>query len=80
MISGTIKVQDEKKPQATSGAAKQTSEELSAGRKRIVSKTLGEIYASQGQIRESIKVFEKLLEQNPDDESIKRKISELKKL
>lgn len=54
--------------------------EQNTGGKRIVSKTLGEIYASQGQIKESIKVFEKLLEQNPDDDLIKRKISELKKL
>lgn len=49
-------------------------------KKRIVSKTLGEIYASQGQINEAISVFEKLLEQQPGNEEIIRKLSELKKL
>lgn len=65
------KLKDEESSQETSKKPAQ---------KRIVSKTLGEIYASQGQINEAISVFEKLLEQQPGNEEIIRKLSELKKL
>jgi tetratricopeptide (TPR) repeat protein len=46
--------------------------------KKIMTKTLGEIYASQGRYDEAIEVFESLLEQNPADEELNNKIRELK--
>ena len=46
----------------------------------IVSRTLGEIYAAQGQIEEAIVVFSSLLKTNPEDETLKRKLHHLKSL
>ena len=80
LIEKTLNGNSEAINESLKSPAVANEDEQKGDKKRIVSKTLGEIYASQGQIKESIKVFEKLLEQNPDDESIKRKISELKKL
>jgi len=43
----------------------------------IVSPTLGEIYAAQGQYAKAISVYETLLEKKPDEEKYKDKIAEL---
>ena len=40
--------------------------------------TLGEVFFSQGLIYEAIHVYEKVAEQNPDDERIKKRLDELK--
>ena len=40
--------------------------------------TLGEIYAAQGQFEKAIKVYENLLEKNPDNKHYQEKIEELK--
>lgn len=45
---------------------------------KLVSPTLGEIYAAQGQYAKAIRVYETLLEKNPDDEGYQEKIEELK--
>lgn len=45
---------------------------------RIVTPTLGEIYAAQGQYEKAITVFETLLEKQPDSQNYKDKISYLK--
>lgn len=47
-------------------------------KQKLVSPTLGEIYAAQGQYAKAIRVYETLLEKNPDDEGYQQKIEELK--
>ena len=47
---------------------------------RIISPTLGEIYAAQGQHSKAIKVYEMLIQKKPDEETkYRQKINELKK-
>ncbi|MBN2416647.1 tetratricopeptide repeat protein [bacterium] len=46
---------------------------------RIVSPTLGEIYAAQGQYAKARKVFEQLFEMHPDNEQYRQKIEEMRK-
>lgn len=46
---------------------------------KIVTPTLGEIYAAQGQFDKAVAVFEELLQQNPDEQRYKDKIAELKR-
>jgi len=46
---------------------------------KIVTPTLGEIYASQKQYAKAIRVYETLLKKNPDNEGYRQKIEELKK-
>jgi hypothetical protein len=49
-------------------------------KKKIVSPTLGEIYAAQGQYAKAIKIYEDLLQNNPEDEErYRNKIDALKK-
>jgi tetratricopeptide (TPR) repeat protein len=45
---------------------------------KIMTPTLGEIYAAQGQFEKAIKVYENLLEKNPDNKQYQEKIEELK--
>ena len=45
---------------------------------KMMSPTLGEIYAAQGQYAKALKVFETLLEKHPDEKKYKEKISEMK--
>ncbi len=45
---------------------------------RIPTKTLAELYASQGDIREAIKVYEELLKKHPANKSYRKRIDELK--
>lgn len=50
------------------------------GKQKIVSPTLGEIYAAQGQYAKAIRVYETLLEKSPEEkEKFENKIEELKK-
>ena len=46
---------------------------------KIVTSTLGEIYAVQGQFDKAIQVYEALLEKNPNDQKYLDKIADLKK-
>jgi tetratricopeptide (TPR) repeat protein len=46
---------------------------------KIVTPTLGEIYAAQGQFEKAIKVYETLLEKNPGDKKYLDKIEDMKK-
>lgn len=46
---------------------------------KIVSPTLGEIYTAQGEYTKAIRVFETLLEKNPEEKRFQQKIEELKK-
>ena len=48
------------------------------GKKRVATPTLGEVFFSQGLIYEAIHVYEKVAEQNPDDERIKKRLDELR--
>lgn len=51
----------------------------SKGNDKIVSPTLGEIYAAQGQYNKAIKVYENLIEKKPEyEEKYREKIEELK--
>ncbi len=45
----------------------------------IATATLADVYADQGFFDEAIEIYEKLLEESPDDEEVKSKIEELKK-
>jgi tetratricopeptide (TPR) repeat protein len=47
--------------------------------RRIITPTLGEIYAAQGQYDKAIAVYEELLEQNPEMARYREKIDELRK-
>jgi len=47
--------------------------------RQIATVTLAEIYSIQGQTRRAIDIYRQILEQNPDDEEIKRKLAELAK-
>ena len=51
--------------------------ESEAEKPRIVTPTLGEIYAAQGQYEKAIKVFQELLEQNPQEIKYQQKIDEM---
>ena len=44
----------------------------------IATSTLGEIYFDQGQIQEAIRIYEKVVAQNPKDDHSKQRLSELK--
>lgn len=46
----------------------------------IATPTLAEVYANQGQIHEAIKVYEKVLEQEPEDQFSQHRIAELKSM
>ena len=46
----------------------------------ILSPTLGEIYIAQGRFDEAIKVFEQLLEKDPENYRYKKKISDIQKM
>ena len=48
------------------------------GKKRVATPTLGEVFFSQGLIHEAIHVYEKVVEQNPDDERSKTRLEELR--
>ena len=45
---------------------------------KIVTPTLGEIYAAQGQFAKAIEIYEELLSQNPGEIKYRNKIDELK--
>jgi tetratricopeptide (TPR) repeat protein len=71
---------------SVSGKASDLNNEISSpepgsktGRK-IISKTLGEIYASQGQIDQAIEIFTELVKRNPEDAALVRKLEHLKSL
>lgn len=51
----------------------------SAGEEKIVTPTLGEIYAAQGQYAKAINVFELLLKKHPENETFAKKITILKR-
>ncbi len=64
-----------KAPKPEAGAASEEKKET-----KIVSPTLGEIYAAQGQYAKAIKIYETLINNNPKEESrYREKIDALKK-
>lgn len=60
-------------------SAQPFEEPPSGGQANIISPTLGEIYTAQGQYAKAIKVYETLLEKQPDEQTYLNKINELKK-
>ncbi len=64
---------DEQQQSGTAGA------DSANNRERIVTPTLGEIYAAQGQFAKAINVFEMLLKKDPNNAAYKEKIEMLKK-
>jgi tetratricopeptide (TPR) repeat protein len=60
-------------------AAAETGREKSSAKPLIVTPTLGEIYAAQGQFQKALQIFQTLLEQNPGEIRYQNKIQELKK-
>ncbi|MBN1893822.1 tetratricopeptide repeat protein [bacterium] len=60
-------------------AAPEAGMEKPSARPTIVTPTLGEIYAAQGQFQKALQIFETLLEQNPGEIRYQNKIQELKK-
>ena len=48
------------------------------GKKRVATPTLGEVFFNQGLIYEAINVYEKVVEQNPDNDRVKTRLEELK--
>ncbi|MFQ5708289.1 MAG: tetratricopeptide repeat protein [bacterium] len=62
----------EKKPEPVFAKSKKSSDQ------KIVTPTLGEIYAAQGQYAKAIVVFETLLKKHPDNPDFANKINELK--
>ncbi|RMF58091.1 MAG: tetratricopeptide repeat protein [Calditrichaeota bacterium] len=53
------------------------SDDLQIGEPPILSPTLGEIYIAQGRFKEALKVFQQLLEQNPDNHRFQRKVKDI---
>lgn len=51
----------------------------SSGREPIVTPTLGEIYAAQGHFDKAIRVYEMLMSKNPDNETYRQRIEELRR-
>ncbi len=47
--------------------------------KKLATKTLGELYVAQNKYDEAIEIFDKLLEDNPDNVHYKKRLEELKK-
>ena len=73
---------EENEEAVTEKSDKQSEEKQTAGdskpaSSKMVSPTLGEIYAAQGQYEKAIKVFETLLERNPGENKYEEKIKEL---
>ena len=54
------------------------TEVVLGGKKRVATSTLGEVLFSQGLVHEAIHVYEKVVEQNPDDERTKKRLEELR--
>ena len=48
------------------------------GKKRVATPTLGEVFFNQGLIHEAINVYEKVVDQNPDDERLRKRLEELR--
>ncbi len=63
----------------TSQPAAEPESGAANSRERIVTPTLGEIYAAQGQFAKAINVFEMLLKKDPNNAAYKEKIEMLKK-
>ena len=69
-------------PEPTSDTPESDADDTSEEKKdnKIVSPTLGEIYAAQGQYAKAIKIYETLVKNNPEEESrYREKIEALKK-
>ncbi|MDQ7053574.1 MAG: hypothetical protein Q9P14_11995 [candidate division KSB1 bacterium] len=66
-------------PEPTSQPATEPESGAANSRERIVTPTLGEIYAAQGQFAKAINVFEMLLKKDPNNAAYKEKIEMLKK-
>ena len=47
---------------------------------KIVSSTLGEIYLSQGKFNEALEIFQELINKEPDNEKLKRKLKDIEAL
>ena len=69
-----------KKGKAQTSAEDESNTDDNTSEKRIISPTLGEIYAAQGQYSKAVKVYEMLIQKKPESESkYSKKIDELKK-
>lgn len=73
----TPSVTSENDPQEPRTLALDTSS-FEIERDRIVTPTLGEIYAAQGQYAKAVNVFEVLLKKNPDNKMYRDKVEQLK--
>lgn len=62
------------------GAEPQTDRGEGEGGLDIATPTLAEVYYTQGQIQEAIKVYERVLEREPNDQYSQRRIAELKSM
>ena len=92
-VSGDLQIdaaKKQQKPETPLASADETTaldlppeegdEEGNQGDQKIVSPTLGEIYAAQGQYAKAIKIYESLLKSNPDEEGrYREKIEALRK-
>lgn len=79
--AGEAPSQIEPEPESANSNGEQPSFEESTGfeREKIVTPTLGEIYAAQGQYAKAINVFELLLKKEPSNANYQKKVSFLKK-
>lgn len=70
---------DSSPPEVEGAKAAETSKEEKEGDHPIATVTLAEIYAIQGLTQQAIDTYRQLLEQNPDNEEIRRKLADLEK-
>lgn len=69
----------EEKPEAEQKGSSVFAKSKKSDEQKIVTPTLGEIYAAQGQYSKAISVFETLLKKHPERKEYEAKINELKK-
>jgi tetratricopeptide (TPR) repeat protein len=66
------------RPEDEKSAATGEEPEAPPIKPRIATKTLGELYAKQNQFAEAIAIYEKLLENDPENESFRTRLEELR--
>lgn len=74
----TSKVSEEPESAEAAPEPEKAEEKPKGKKKKIATKTLGELYATQQKFDEAIEIYEKLLENDPDNKEFKDRLDDLK--